>query len=54
MHNCIFHIPYPIDSEAMAAPMIRPRMMIKSLEQIGYHVDVIEGYSKDRIQAIKK
>ena len=37
----------------MTAPMLRPRQIIKGLQQIGYHVDVIEGTAEERKAKIK-
>lgn len=54
MKNCIFHIPYKLDPNAKAAPMLRPRKMIEAFESNGYHVDVISGFSEDRRIAIEE
>lgn len=54
MKNCIFHIPYKLDPNAKAAPMLRPRKMIEAFEANGYHVDVISGFSEDRRIAIEE
>ena len=54
MKNCIFHIPYRLDPNAKAAPMLRPRKMIEAFETNGYHVDVISGFSDERAELIKE
>lgn len=54
MKNCIFHIPYKLDPNAKAAPMLRPRKMIEAFEANGYHVDVISGFSDERAELIKQ
>lgn len=54
MKNCIFHIPYKLDPNAKAAPMLRPRKMIEAFEKNGYRVDVISGFSAEREALIEK
>ncbi len=46
--KCVFHIPYKMDLEGKAAPMIRPKKMIKAFENIGYEVNVVDGYAIER------
>ena len=53
MKRCIFHIPYELEAEAKAAPMLRPAKMIEAFESIGYAVDVVSGYAKERAKRIK-
>ena len=55
--RCIFHIPNHLDPNRASASQIRPRKMIKAFEEIGYKVDVIQGYGKERkkqVDEIKK
>ena len=56
--RCIFHIPNYIDLNRKSASNIRPFKMIKAFENIGYQVDCIMGYGKERkkksIKEIKK
>lgn len=56
MQRIIFHIPNQIDEQLASGSHIRPLKMLAAFKEIGYHVDVIMGYVKDRrkqIQAIK-
>lgn len=51
--NIIFHHPLPIDYNAKSASGIRPLKMLEAFKLLGYHVDVIAGYSDERKKAIK-
>lgn len=52
--KCIFYLPYKLDPIGAGARMIRPKKMIEAFENIGYDVYVIQGYSKERKQSIRK
>lgn len=52
--NIIFHIPFKIDFNRASGSQIRPIKMIKAFEEIGYNVDIIQGYLKERSQKIKQ
>lgn len=55
--HIIFHIPMHIDRRLASASQIRPFKIIAAFESLGYHVDVVEGYGKERkasIRAIKQ
>ena len=55
MHRrCIFHIPNHIDPTRASASQIRPMKMIEAFKKIGYQVDVVQGYGRERKQAIKE
>lgn len=54
MLRCIFHIPYKLNINAVSAPMLRPKMMIKGFSNIGYLVDVIEGTMIERKRKIEE
>lgn len=57
MKRCLFHIPYKLDRNAKAAPMLRPLKMIEAFQNIGYEVDIVSGYAAERaksIESIKK
>lgn len=54
MKRCIFHIPMLISNTSTSASSIRPFKMIKAFETIGYDVDIIIGYGKDRKNKIKQ
>ena len=49
--RCIFHIPNYIDLNRKSASNIRPFKMIKAFENIGYQVDCIMGYGKEKKRA---
>lgn len=55
--RCIVHIPASIDLHRPSASQIRPVKMKEAFEKIGYTVDFVHGYGKDRkrqIAQIKK
>ncbi len=52
--HIIFHIPMHIDANRASASQIRPLKIIDAFKNIGYQVDVVEGYGKDRKRQIKE
>lgn len=50
--NIIFHYPLPLNPNATSASGIRPLKMLDAFKSLGYHVDIIVGYSKERKRAI--
>ncbi|MEA1953180.1 MAG: glycosyltransferase family 1 protein [Campylobacterota bacterium] len=53
----IFHIPMQIDINLHSGSQIRPQKMIQAFKDIGYDVDIVMGYVKQRkkqIQQIKQ
>ncbi len=50
----IFHIPNKIDENLASGSQIRPLQMLQAFKNIGYEVDVVMGYVKDRKEQIKK
>lgn len=53
----IFYYPLPLDLKAKSASGIRPLKMVEAFKSLGYHVDLITGYSGERkvqIEKIKK
>lgn len=54
MKKCIFHIPNHIEKNAKSASGIRPWKMLQAFRNIGYEVDAIMGYGKERKAAIKE
>lgn len=52
--NMIFHIPVHIDDRRASTSNIRPIKLIEAFREIGYNVDVVEGYAAQRKDAIKK
>ena len=51
--RCIYHYPHPIDSQPVGSG-VRPLRMLNALKDIGYYVDEITGYGKERKEKIKK
>lgn len=49
----IFHIPNNINLSKKSGSNIRPYKMIQAFENIGYHVDIVMGYGKERQQSIE-
>lgn len=54
MKNIIIHFPFQINRKRKAASQLRPLKIISTFESMGYHVDLIEGYGKERKAAIKE
>lgn len=52
--RCIFHIPNYIDLNRKSASNIRPFKMIKAFQDIGYQVDCVMGYGRERKKSIKE
>lgn len=50
--RCIFHVPDYLDPDRASASQIRPAKMKKAFEEIGYTVDVVQGYGKERKKQI--
>ncbi len=54
MKRIIFHIPNKIDENLASGSQIRPMRMLQAFKNIGYEVDVVMGYVKERKEQIKK
>jgi len=54
MKKMIFHIPMKIDINLHSGSQIRPQKMIQAFKNIGYDVDIVMGYVKERKQQIKQ
>lgn len=57
INRCIFHIPNHIDNNGKSGSSKRPIKMIEAFQELGYTVDIVMGYGKERkkqINAIKK
>lgn len=52
--RCIFHIPNKLDEKSLSGSQVRPRMMLQAFRNIGYDVDVVMGYGKERKESIDK
>lgn len=53
MKNIIFHHPLPLNYNATSASGIRPVRMLEAFKNLGYNVDLVVGYGKERKKAIK-
>ncbi|UIP27225.1 glycosyltransferase family 1 protein [Photobacterium sp. TLY01] len=54
MKNIIFHHPLPLDEKSKSASGIRPLRMLSAFRELGYEVDLVVGYSKERKKAIEE
>ena len=50
--KCIYHYPHPLDAQPVGSG-VRPVMMLKALKEIGYCVEEVTGYGKERKKKIK-
>lgn len=50
---CIFHVPNYISQEAKVGSQVRPKKMIDAFKSLGYQVDIVMGYGKERKKQIK-
>lgn len=50
----IFHHPLPLDPNAKSASGIRPQRMLQAFKDLGYEVDLVTGYAKERKAAIAR
>lgn len=54
---CIFHVPNYIDKRVVSGSQVRPLKMLQAFRNIGYEVDYVMGYGKERksqIECIKE
>lgn len=51
---CIFHVPNYIDKKAISGSQVRPLKMLQAFQNIGYVVDYVMGYGKERKSQIKR
>lgn len=51
--RCIFHYPHPLVVNPSAGSQLRPKMMLEAFERIGYSVDAVSGYGRERKAKIK-
>src|SRR5699024_12009507 len=51
--HIIFHHPLPLDLNARSASGIRPKRMLQAFRELGYEVDLVTGYAKERKAAVK-
>lgn len=53
MKKIIFHHPLPLNKNATSASGIRPLKMIEAFEKLGYEVNEVTGYGKEREKKIE-
>ena len=53
MKRCIFHYPGPIQENPSSGSAVRPNRMLNAFRSIGYEVDEVTGFSKERAEKIK-
>ena len=51
--KCIYHYTHPIEENAIGSG-VRPYMMLNAFKSIGYDVEEISGYGKERKKKIKE
>ncbi|HRP67942.1 MAG TPA: hypothetical protein PLY93_00200 [Turneriella sp.] len=54
MKKILFHHPLPLDPNAKSASGIRPQRMLQAFKDLGYEVELITGYAKERKTAIRQ
>ncbi len=54
MKRCIFHYLHPIEDKPGIGSALRPNRMLEAFRKIGYEVDVIIGYSTERMKQIRE
>lgn len=54
MKKMIYYYPNPLSENPNSGSSIRPVKMLQAFKSIGYDVELIQGYSKERKQQIKK
>lgn len=53
MKRCIFHYPGPIQENPSSGSAVRPNRMLNAFKAIGYEVEEVTGFSKERAEKIK-
>ena len=51
---CIFHVPNYIDPAVKSGSQVRPLKMVQAFKALGYNVDVVMGYGKERRKKINR
>ncbi|MBQ6440301.1 MAG: glycosyltransferase family 1 protein [Mogibacterium sp.] len=54
MKRCIFHYPGPIQENPSSGSAVRPNRMLNAFKAIGYEVEEVTGFSKERAEKIKE
>jgi len=53
MKRCIYHYPNPISAAPGVGSALRPKRMLEALRAIGYEVEEVTGYSRERKEKIE-
>lgn len=53
MTRMIYHVPYPLKTDAKTGSGLRPVRMLEAFRAIGYDVEVVAGVSKERRKLIR-
>lgn len=53
MKRCIYYYPNPVEERPGVGSALRPYQMLKALQDIGYQVDIVAGYSAERKEKIR-
>ena len=48
--RCVFHHPFPIGQNDRIGSAVRPVRMVEAFEEIGYQVDLVTGFAKERAE----
>ncbi|MEI8011486.1 MAG: glycosyltransferase family 1 protein [Candidatus Omnitrophota bacterium] len=54
MTKMIFHTPFSLNFNATSGSGVRPVKMLQAFQAIGYDVDIVSGYGKERTQSISR
>lgn len=54
MTRMIYHVPYPLTTDAKTGSGLRPFKMLEAFKFLGYDVEVVSGESQDRLGLIKE
>lgn len=52
--RCIFHTPNYVDNRGISGSNVRPYKMMQAFKEIGYEVDIVTGYAKERKKKINE
>ena len=51
---CIFHYPFPVSPEGKSGSQVRPYKMLEAFRAVGYKVEPVTGFAKERKQKIEE
>ena len=53
-NSIVFHHPFPVFEEGTSGSQVRPYQMLNAFKELGYKIELIAGYAKDRIKSIER